>query len=94
MFPGYDDTAPNTVEDFEAAYKQSAVFRDMMCEMTSADESTLAAEVETLGALRELEKKRSFPLLSRETSPYFVSFGRQIWVCTTRYVGILKLQSR
>ncbi|KUI62882.1 Brefeldin A resistance protein [Cytospora mali] len=87
--PGYEDKVPNTAEEFDAAYKNSAIFAGMMRKLDATNEQSLAAEIENLKRLRELEKKRSLPFMSRETSPYQVSFARQVVACTVRQFRIL-----
>lgn len=82
--PGYEGKVPNTAEEFDAAYKQSNLFAEMKRKQDSTDEQSLAAEVANLERLRELEKKRSFMFMSRETSSYQVSFARQVQACTVR----------
>ncbi|KAK7732557.1 hypothetical protein SLS53_008444 [Cytospora paraplurivora] len=89
ILPGYEGKVPDTAEEFDLAYKQSTIFAEMMARLDSTDEQALAAEVENLKRLRELEKKRSLPLTSRETSSYQVSFGRQIMACTVRQSRII-----
>lgn len=84
VLPGYEGKVPNTAEEFDAAYKQSRFFAEMKNKLDSTDEQALTAEVHNLKRLRELEKKRSFYFMSRETSPYQVSFARQVMACTVR----------
>lgn len=84
--PGYEGKVPNTAEEFEAAYKGSDLFAraETNNELNSKDDEALAAEISRLKDLRGLEKNRSLHLLSRETSPYQVSFGKQVLACTKR----------
>lgn len=89
ILPGYEGRVPNTAEEFEAAYKGSVVFAGMKTVMETTDQQALAAQVENLKRLRESEKKRSAPFFSRETSPYQVSFGRQVVACTVRQFRIV-----
>lgn len=84
ILPGFKGKVPNTAEEFDAAYKRSNLFAEMKRSLESTDEQSLAAEIDNLKRLRKLEKKRSFPLMSRETSPYQVSFARQVVACTVR----------
>lgn len=84
VLPGYEDKVPNTAEEFETAYKQSTIYAEMMARLDSTDEQTLAAQVDNLKRMRDLEKKRSLPFTSRETSSYQVSFPRQVVACTIR----------
>lgn len=84
--PGYEDSVPNTASEFEARYKQSRLFGDMVNETLSVmDDHSLHGEIQGLKQARHLEKKRRFAFLSRETSPYTVSFFRQVVACTKRY---------
>lgn len=81
---GFEGRVPNTATEFEEVYRQSTVFRDMMEEMKRPTEEELSNEIATLRHLYGLEKHRTFDFLSRESSPYHVSFFRQIWACTIR----------
>ncbi|KAH7148162.1 ABC multidrug transporter [Fusarium sp. MPI-SDFR-AT-0072] len=76
--PGRESSVPNTAEEFEARYKSSQHFEDMMGRMTSTREDVLAHEVDDLKAIRELEKNRTFGFLSRVGSPYHASFYKQV----------------
>ncbi|ROV97280.1 hypothetical protein VSDG_04785 [Cytospora chrysosperma] len=89
VLPGYEGKVPNTAEEFEAVYKQSTIYAEMMQRLESTDEQSLAAEIANLEKIRESEKNRSLMFMSRETSPYTVSFGKQVWACTLRQFRIL-----
>lgn len=84
VMPGFEGKVPDTAEEFETAYKTSSAYEKMVGLIESTDEQFLATEVEYLKGLREQEKKRTFPFLSREKSPYQVSFARQVMACTIR----------
>lgn len=87
---GYEGKVPDTAVEFEAVYKGSDVFAEMKRVMNSTDQQTLTAQVGNLKGMRKAGKKRSIPFLSRETSPYQVSFRRQIMACTVRQFRIIK----
>lgn len=89
ILPGYEGKVPDTAAEFEAAYKRSGVFTDMRRVMESTHPNILAAQIENLKRTRDGGKKRSIPCLSRETSPYQVSFGRQVVACTVRQFRIV-----
>ncbi|KAH7230842.1 ABC multidrug transporter [Fusarium solani] len=80
--PGREGSVPNTAEEFEARYKSSQLFEDMMRQMTSIREDVLAREIDELKAFRELEKNRTFGFLSRVGSPYHASFFKQVMALT------------
>lgn len=81
---GYEDRVPNTAADFESAYKASPLFSHMSRKMDAVSEKTLSNEIDSLCEIREGEKNRSLPFLSRQTSPYQVSFISQVKTCIKR----------
>lgn len=83
---GFQGTVPDTADEFVTRYKQSQVYRQMLDDMAATPEDTLAREVKELKHHRGLEKNRTLGFLSRETSPYISSLGRQTLACTKRYV--------
>ncbi|RBR01899.1 hypothetical protein FVER53263_20899 [Fusarium verticillioides] len=87
--PGREGSVPNTAEEFEARYKSSRHFEDMMGRMAATREDVLAREVDDLKAIRELEKNRTFGFLSRVGSPYHASFYKQVMALTKRQFEIL-----
>jgi ATP-binding cassette, subfamily G (WHITE), member 2, SNQ2 len=88
--PGFEGSVPNTAEEFEQAYKQSKMFARMQKEMAEKTNEELAREIEDLKAARHLEKNRTFGWLSRDDSPYQVSFGRQVLACTKRLATTIR----
>jgi hypothetical protein len=90
ILAGFQYRVPNTPEQFEAVYKRSAIHSKMMQRMNSVKQEALAAEMEALKAGWKSEKNRSLAALSREKSPYHVSFPKQVLACTKRYVQISK----
>ncbi|EFW98765.1 ABC multidrug transporter [Grosmannia clavigera kw1407] len=82
--PGFEGKVPNTAEEFETRYKSSATFEMAMQEIQSVSEDVLAREIANLKATRDLEKNRTVSLLSRNESPYHVSFFRQVNALTVR----------
>ncbi|KAH8673305.1 ABC-2 type transporter-domain-containing protein [Xylariales sp. PMI_506] len=89
VLPGYESSVPNTADDFETVYKASSVYHEMLEELKSTSHEILHAEIEGLKELRKAHKNRSAHLLSREGSPYQVSFGRQVLACTKRQFQII-----
>ncbi|KAI0431328.1 P-loop containing nucleoside triphosphate hydrolase protein [Xylaria sp. FL1042] len=88
LLPGFESTAPKTVEEFERAYKNSTTYstaRDAM----KIDTQLLTAEVNSLDKRRALEKNRTLPFLSRDHSVCQVSFAKQVWACTTRQLQVI-----
>ncbi|RKK50582.1 Brefeldin A resistance protein [Fusarium oxysporum f. sp. cepae] len=92
--PGRGGSVPNTAEEFEARYKSSQLFEDMMRQMTSTREDVLAREIDELKTFRELEKNRTFGFLSRVGSPYHASFFKQFEILWgDRWSNALQLAS-
>ncbi|KAK4545939.1 hypothetical protein LTR36_002503 [Oleoguttula mirabilis] len=88
--PGYEGRVPNTAAEFETRYKRSALFQRMTAQIESMQsDEALAREIKDLERARELEKNRTFKFLSREQSPYHVSFPKQIAACLRRQLQIL-----
>ena len=90
---GFEATVPDAPAEFEARYRDSTVYRDMMSEMATISATSLAHEIESLRSARRSEKSRTLPILSREASPYLRSFASQILACTKRYSSSLLLPS-
>lgn len=86
ILPGFENRVPNTPEDFETAYRASVTRAEMIREIKSQSQQSLAAEVDAMRATWETEKNRSLAAFSREKSPYHVSFGKQVLACTKRQV--------
>jgi ATP-binding cassette subfamily G (WHITE) protein 2 (SNQ2) len=82
--PGYEGTVPATAEDFEAEFRASSHHQRMLQESETCPPSSLGTETHAMAHARNNGKKRSFEILSRETSPYQVSFPRQVIACTVR----------
>ncbi|KAG8664946.1 uncharacterized protein FPOAC1_012923 [Fusarium poae] len=89
VIPGFEGSVPNTAQDFEKHYKESDMFQRMKYLAESRASESLAAEVEALRSHGSREKARSFAALSRESSPYLVSFFQQVWICAVRQFQIL-----
>lgn len=79
--PQFENQVPNTAEEFESRYYQSAIWKDMSQEMV--DCSTLDFEIDNLRNVMALERQRS-PLLRKMQSAYTVSLMHQVWACTIR----------
>lgn len=86
IIPGHEDAVPNTAQEFEAAYKRSKIRADMINEINSHSPDSLGVEIDHLSASWESDKNRSMAKLSRTESPYHVSFAKQVFACTTRFV--------
>lgn len=82
--PGYEMAVPDTVEEFEELFRTSPFHHRMLQESETRPPSSLGSEVQALAHTRNNEKNRSFHVLSRETSPYQISFFRQVLSCTLR----------
>lgn len=90
ILPEFEGKVPNTAEEFEAAYRKSDLFADMKRVIESTDQQVLHAQIENLQRIRDSGKNRSISFLSRESSPYQVSFGKQVIACTVRQFRINK----
>ncbi|KAL0937274.1 ABC multidrug transporter [Colletotrichum truncatum] len=86
---GYEDKVPNTAAEFESAYKASPEFDRMKREIEEKPEKSLSEEVEDLFTIRQKEKNRSLAFLSRQKSPYQVSFTSQVRTCIKRQFQII-----
>lgn len=82
--PGYEGKVPDTVEDFEALFHASSHYQYMLQERKTRPPETLEIEIDALSEARNIVKNRSVRFLSRETSPYIVSFLKQTRACTIR----------
>jgi ATP-binding cassette subfamily G (WHITE) protein 2 (SNQ2) len=82
--PGFENTVPKSTAEFVEAYKTSDTFTRMSKEMADVAPQSLETEIEDLKTVRGMEKNRTLSWLSRTTSPYQVSFGRQVVACTKR----------
>jgi len=82
--PGYETVVPDTAEDFEERFRASPYHNRMLQEIEARPASSLGSEAQYLAHTRNNEKNRSFGFLSRETSPYQISFFRQVLSCTLR----------
>ncbi|KAF4821836.1 Brefeldin A resistance protein [Colletotrichum siamense] len=87
--PGFEEKIPNTAAEFETAYKASPTYVRMSTEMDAKSEKSLSEEVDNLFAVRHQEKNRSLQFLSREGSPYQVSFVSQVCTCIKRQFQIM-----
>jgi ATP-binding cassette subfamily G (WHITE) protein 2 (SNQ2) len=79
-----ENSVPRTAAEFEHAYKQSGTFEQMLQEIQSTPEQSLAKEAEALVEVTNQEKNRRFTVLSRNGTTYTVSLRRQIMSCTKR----------
>ncbi|KAK5113313.1 hypothetical protein LTR85_010930 [Meristemomyces frigidus] len=62
--PGYEGQVPNTAEEFERRYKESALFQRMTAQIESIkNDEALAHEIADLEHARELEKNRQFQII-------------------------------
>ncbi|KAF9875080.1 ABC multidrug transporter [Colletotrichum karsti] len=86
---GYEDKVPSTAAEFESAYKASPLFDRMTATMEQKSDKSLSDEVGNLLAIRQQEKNRSLPFLSRQGSPYQVSFVSQVRTCIKRQFQII-----
>ncbi|KAK6212499.1 hypothetical protein LQW54_005273 [Pestalotiopsis sp. IQ-011] len=87
--PGHENSVPSSAADFEDAYKRSLLYSRMLAEIAAKKDDALSQEVANLKAARDGEKNRSLPFLSREGSPYQVSFAKQVIQCTVRQFRII-----
>jgi ATP-binding cassette subfamily G (WHITE) protein 2 (SNQ2) len=81
---GLENSVPKTAAEFEDAYKQSRTFEQMLKEIQSTPEQSLAKEAEALIEVTNQEQNRRFTALSRNDTTYTVSLRRQIMSCTKR----------
>ncbi|KAI1846646.1 hypothetical protein JX265_009051 [Neoarthrinium moseri] len=89
IIPGYENEVPTTPHEFQQVYRASSMFTRMMHEIDSESDVRLAEQIESLESARRQHKNRSVPLLSRENSPYQVSFVKQVSACTTRQFQVI-----
>lgn len=82
--PGFEEKVPDTAEEFEEQFRASPYYQRALQERQTNPPELLEAEIEALAKARDGEKNRSVKFLSRETSPYQVSFIGQIRACTIR----------
>lgn len=88
--PGFEGLIPETANEFAARFKASKAFQDHNASAISVTDKALHQEVEDLKYVRTIEKNRAASSwLSRQKSPYHVSLGRQIAVCTKRQFQII-----
>lgn len=87
--PGYAGLVPDTADDFVSRYRVSEAYHRENKSTIPVTDPSLAQEVETMVIIRDLEKNRTLPLLSRKKSPYHVSLWRQIISCTKRQFQII-----
>lgn len=83
--PGAEGSVPNTPQEFERAYQQSAVCRHMR--ETEQPVDSLDAEVAALEAAVQREKKERH--VDGKRSVYTVGLRTQIWNCTIRQFQII-----
>ena len=84
IIPGFEASVPQTAEEFERRYKDSAMFKRMKESLASRSADSLEAEFAQLQDATIAEKSRMVKALSRVSSPYVVSFLDQTWACTIR----------
>ena len=83
--PGYEGEVPNTAEDFEERFRSSQYYRRMFQEQQTNSAASLGFEIDALVNAWDSEKNRSFNFLSRSSSPYQVSFPKQVIAATVRF---------
>ena len=88
--PGYENTVPVTAEDFKDLFHTSSYYQRMLQEKQTRCPEALKPEINALSHARNIEKNRSMRFLSCNTSPYVVSFLRQIRACTIRLDAFLR----
>ncbi|KAG7102980.1 ABC multidrug transporter atrB like protein [Verticillium longisporum] len=86
---GFKDSVPRSAPEFETRYRNSAMYRQMMEDMDLVSKDSLSEEIRTLNSVYSLEKTRTIEALSRQSSPYHVSFLRQVRACTKRQFQII-----
>ncbi|KAI0001405.1 ABC-2 type transporter-domain-containing protein [Xylariaceae sp. FL0662B] len=86
--PGFEDRAPKTPEELEKAFRDSPNYQKLLADVRDYEEHlerTNFADTKNFeGAVRE-SKSRNVG----RTSPYTVSFPRQVWACTKREFWLL-----
>lgn len=82
---GFEGQVPIRPEDFEARYKDSPIYGEMLRAISTTNEQELLTETQDLRAAVSAEKSRSLPMFSTASSPYTVSLYRQTMACTKRY---------
>ncbi|KAF3343674.1 putative membrane protein [Verticillium dahliae VDG2] len=86
---GFEDSVPQSAPEFETRYRNSAMYRQMMEDIDLVSKESLSEEIRTLNSVCRLEKTRTIEALSRYSSPYHVSFLRQVGACTKRQFRII-----
>ncbi|KAM0272257.1 hypothetical protein ACHAQH_008754 [Verticillium albo-atrum] len=80
----FKNMVPHAAPEFETRYRDSTVFSHMMADMELPAKESLSEETKSLKDIYDLEKSRTFDALSRDVSPYHVSFTKQVSACTVR----------
>ena len=81
---GYETKVPDTAEQFETKFRASKFYERMLQETIRNAPPSLGSEIDTLVQARESDKNRTFGFLSRDSSPYQISFFKQVLACTIR----------
>ena len=81
---GYETKVPDTAEQFEQRFRASPFCERMLQERQKNAPSTLGSEIEILSQAKHNNKNRSLAFLSRDSSPYQISFFQQVLACTIR----------
>ncbi|KAJ5365460.1 multidrug resistance protein CDR1 [Penicillium concentricum] len=87
--PGFEGHVPNTTDELRQSYVKSDLYKRMIEDMNSTMNKSLRQEIADLSEVRNLQKNRSRYLLSRENSPYTMSFAHQVWTCSKRQIQII-----
>ncbi|KAI1398279.1 ABC-2 type transporter-domain-containing protein [Hypoxylon fuscum] len=86
--PGFEDRAPKTPEELEAAFRNSPNYQKLLDDVRDYEEHlhrTDYADAKRFeGAVQDSKSKH----VSKK-SPYTVSFTRQVWACTKREFWLL-----
>ncbi|KAI1503807.1 ABC-2 type transporter-domain-containing protein [Biscogniauxia marginata] len=86
--PGFEDRAPRTPEELERAFRNSSNYQKLLADVHDYEEHLKRTGFEDAkkfeGAVQEAKSRHV-----TKSSPYTVSFPRQVWACTKREFWLL-----
>ncbi|KAJ6075741.1 hypothetical protein N7499_007722 [Penicillium canescens] len=83
--PGCEDKVPNTPEEFESCYHNSAIYREQLDAIVPPEKLTYETEDLEMAVASEKGKQH----IPRKTSPYTAKLWSQIGACTVRQLQIM-----
>jgi ABC-type multidrug transport system ATPase subunit len=83
--PGCEEKVPNTPEEFEYCYHNSAIYREQLSAIVPPEKLTYETEDLEMAVASEKGKQH----IPRKTSPYTAKLWSQIGACTVRQFQIM-----